>query len=134
MVRIQHPARNGFSHVEAARQFRLADLDFANRPVEGKLANDPQGNRHKLLSALEAGRLPHGRLIGHAKSDTAAETVYGFLHSFVCVGPIRMGRGEVGKADEKPLVFITRSEEHTSELQSLTTLVLRLLLEKKTNQ
>src|SRR5207253_6279781 len=77
--------------------------------------------------------LPHGRLIGHAKSDTAAETVYGFLHSFVCVGPIRMGRGEVGKADEKPLVFITlenggvgkgehhfssRSEEHTSELQS----------------
>src|SRR5438046_7896556 len=30
-----------------------------------------------------------------------------------------------------PEMFITRSEEHTSELQSLTNLVCRLLLEKK---
>src|SRR5258706_5951504 len=31
-----------------------------------------------------------------------------------------------------PLLHLTRSEEHTSELQSLTNLVCRLLLEKKT--
>ena len=31
-------------------------------------------------------------------------------------------------------IFINRSEEHTSELQSLTNLVCRLLLEKKNNK
>src|SRR5262249_56443140 len=34
-------------------------------------------------------------------------------------------------ASDKPLFTITRSEEHTSELQSLTNLVCRLLLAKK---
>src|SRR5437016_10723197 len=32
---------------------------------------------------------------------------------------------------QRPLAPVTRSEEHTSELQSLTNLVCRLLLEKK---
>src|SRR5947199_3753583 len=43
-------------------------------------------------------------------------------------GPVRTGRGqgEVGDTTTK-----TRSEEHTSELQSLRHLVCRLLLEKK---
>src|SRR5438046_10266437 len=39
--------------------------------------------------------------------------------------PDRYGRGEAGNAAP------ARSEEHTSELQSLTNLVCRLLLEKK---
>src|SRR3712207_7042339 len=34
--------------------------------------------------------------------------------------------------DLHPMVFLTRSEEHTSELQSRQYLVCRLLLEKKT--
>src|SRR5258706_11808554 len=38
------------------------------------------------------------------------------------------GRGQLGAAHEAPR---RRSEEHTSELQSLTNLVCRLLLEKK---
>src|SRR5438046_7317481 len=34
----------------------------------------------------------------------------------------------------RPTSFVSRSEEHTSELQSLTNLVCRLLLEKKNKQ
>src|SRR5262249_61886024 len=37
-------------------------------------------------------------------------------------------------SDCRPLPDRRRSEEHTSELQSLTNLVCRLLLEKKTNK
>src|SRR2546425_8123134 len=53
------------------------------------------------------------------------------------LGPTGVGKTELGKAvaeflfdDEKKMV---RSEEHTSELQSLAYLVCRLLLEKKKN-
>src|SRR5437016_11590407 len=35
------------------------------------------------------------------------------------------------QAERSQLLFVARSEEHTSELQSLTNLVCRLLLEKK---
>ena len=38
---------------------------------------------------------------------------------------------ELRHEDEKPMVLDVRSEEHTSELQSLAYLVCRLLLEKK---
>src|SRR5687767_15681648 len=40
----------------------------------------------------------------------------------------------VVRAAEKPSSFQFRSEEHTSELQSLAYLVCRLLLEKKNNK
>src|SRR5947199_3615672 len=40
----------------------------------------------------------------------------------------QLGRAKRANPDEK---FLTRSEEHTSELQSLRHLVCRLLLEKK---
>src|SRR5437016_11862117 len=39
--------------------------------------------------------------------------------------------GHNGRAHVEAAAFIERSEEHTSELQSLTNLVCRLLLEKK---
>src|SRR2546425_4217159 len=51
--------------------------------------------------------------------------------------PIHAARGERGKAGDTPdpgrgtSVPLHRSEEHTSELQSLAYLVCRLLLEKK---
>src|SRR5471030_3403320 len=41
------------------------------------------------------------------------------------------GNGRWQAAAPRPLVFACRSEEHTSELQSLRHLVCRLLLEKK---
>src|ERR1019366_1998463 len=45
----------------------------------------------------------------------------------------RVARLQVESADvERIAVGLNRSEEHTSELQSLTNLVCRLLLEKKT--
>src|SRR5262249_62087099 len=51
--------------------------------------------------------------------------------------PADLRAGEVRVEDEPGLrahaVLVTRSEEHTSELQSLTNLVCRLLLEKKKN-
>src|SRR5437016_9690175 len=40
-------------------------------------------------------------------------------------------QGEEGGARLKFIIVVVRSEEHTSELQSLTNLVCRLLLEKK---
>src|SRR5437016_9960345 len=43
-------------------------------------------------------------------------------------------RARKGKKDPRNLVACCRSEEHTSELQSLTNLVCRLLLEKKKNK
>src|SRR5437016_10440527 len=42
-----------------------------------------------------------------------------------------LGRGDLGLAQSDPVSPRLRSEEHTSELQSLTNLVCRLLLEKK---
>src|SRR5258706_10737065 len=44
----------------------------------------------------------------------------------------RYVRAQVRRADPRPKAQAVRSEEHTSELQSLTNLVCRLLLEKKT--
>src|SRR2546430_14966834 len=47
----------------------------------------------------------------------------------------RSGRGGVGKGrGVNPMRFSRRSEEHTSELQSQSNLVCRLLLEKKKKQ
>src|SRR5438093_9451954 len=44
------------------------------------------------------------------------------------------GRGAVLSLGGHTVIDDTRSEEHTSELQSLTNLVCRLLLEKKKNK
>src|SRR5438093_10111956 len=50
------------------------------------------------------------------------------------VGPLRArGQGDPWTAGIRARIALTRSEEHTSELQSLTNLVCRLLLEKKKN-
>src|SRR2546430_15146961 len=43
--------------------------------------------------------------------------------------PVRLGAGAAARLDRSPLEV--RSEEHTSELQSQSNLVCRLLLEKK---
>src|SRR5438046_6267198 len=40
-------------------------------------------------------------------------------------------KGQLSRTNDKNLGLFSRSEEHTSELQSLTNLVCRLLLEKK---
>src|SRR5258706_2698742 len=62
------------------------------------------------------------------RSRPAAAYRPGFRHC----DPHPGGRDHVGAADCG--VALRRSEEHTSELQSLTNLVCRLLLEKKKKQ
>src|SRR2546430_15281429 len=53
-------------------------------------------------------------------------------HLGVTISPIRRGEGKISGAICL-LTDLTRSEEHTSELQSQSNLVCRLLLEKKKN-
>src|ERR1019366_5953623 len=55
------------------------------------------------------------------------------MHGYLLVQDIFSGGGiDLGVLHALSLiVWLTRSEEHTSELQSLTNLVCRLLLEKK---
>src|SRR2546430_5693418 len=75
-------------------------------------------------------------------NDTATTEIYTLsLHDAlpICVRHSRGRRGD-GRVDESGAVIrarartrVLRSEEHTSELQSQSNLVCRLLLEKKTN-
>src|SRR5438046_5764879 len=46
----------------------------------------------------------------------------------------RWARRKPSRSNWSSITFLERSEEHTSELQSLTNLVCRLLLEKKNKQ
>src|SRR2546425_5621387 len=52
-------------------------------------------------------------------------------HLLAARGDPRLGRGGPRRRDHDVIVGQPRSEEHTSELQSLAYLVCRLLLEKK---
>src|SRR2546425_4543499 len=63
---------------------------------------------------------PRERRPGHGAVGMAAARARPGLHARRTLGP--------------PVVSYTRSEEHTSELQSLAYLVCRLLLEKKKKQ
>src|SRR5438034_3519011 len=47
---------------------------------------------------------------------------------------LRWDDGAQGRVRHPPAVLVSRSEEHTSELQSHSDLVCRLLLEKKKNK
>src|SRR2546425_12614851 len=59
----------------------------------------------------------------------AAATLFGFLAGYLC---LRLRGSYLSLATLAfPLIALGRSEEHTSELQSLAYLVCRLLLEKK---
>src|SRR5438093_2756751 len=62
-----------------------------------------------------------------ADGDPALELVYKANHGRMAILPPAVGPGP----DHVHRVHEPRSEEHTSELQSLTNLVCRLLLEKK---
>src|ERR1035441_11079494 len=64
-------------------------------------------------------------------NDTATTEIYTLsLHDALPIWASRSMRPSGTKAESKRAVFCCRSEEHTSELQSLRHLVCRLLLEK----
>src|SRR5436853_1006080 len=73
-------------------------------------------------------------------NDTATTDIYTLsLHDALPIFPDRTRRrlrpsGSTAARCRRALVGWTRSEEHTSELQSLRHLVCRLLLEKKKNK
>src|SRR3712207_7896511 len=75
---------------------------------------------------------------------TLFQSIYGSLMSTPILNPPQSGilgmhkiqeRPMVvgGKVEVRPMMYLARSEEHTSELQSRQYLVCRLLLEKKKN-
>jgi len=95
--------------------------------IQSQIKQSQEGGRPVPLSSLDT-------VAGHSVSDTqrAADIIRKLRNLF------RMGKGEFAKIEFKPLVMdvldivrVKRSEEHTSELQSLRHLVCRLLLEKK---
>src|ERR1019366_10638433 len=65
-------------------------------------------------------------------NDTATTEIYTLsLHDALPISYARSDRRARPRTARLPRRARTRSEEHTSELQSLTNLVCRLLLEKK---
>src|SRR2546430_10872765 len=69
-------------------------------------------------------------------NDTATTEIYTLsLHDALPIScrmkPVRMSRGTAPHSARSWIVGYGRSEEHTSELQSQSNLVCRLLLEKK---
>src|SRR2546425_5754706 len=98
-----------------------------------------------MRSAAQAGALvanyaevsgllkPDGRVRGATVRDALSGTI-GTVRALVVVNATGPWLDRVRRLDDPragPLVRLTRSEEHTSELQSLAYLVCRLLLEKK---
>src|SRR5262249_57580055 len=70
-------------------------------------------------------------------NDTATTEIYTLsLHDALPISaPLPPAMRQIsGQGRRRPLAACSRSEEHTSELQSLTNLVCRLLLEKKKKQ
>src|SRR5438046_5449956 len=72
-------------------------------------------------------RSPHVEKI--AKGATTLPRAFGLLLPFN--GKVLSAQEHGTQVAKGPLGTVERSEEHTSELQSLTNLVCRLLLEKK---
>src|SRR5262249_61797113 len=84
-----------------------------------------------LLDRAQSGvELRHFRL-GRAEPEIRARLLFGNRLVDGGLPYCRNGISEGGNRSDQSHIFEKRSEEHTSELQSLTNLVCRLLLEKK---
>src|ERR1035438_10815177 len=69
------------------------------------------------------------------KAIDAADIIDAAGYDFIILETVGVGQSEldIAQAADTTIVVLVRSEEHTSELQSLRHLVCRLLLEKKKN-
>src|SRR5258706_625148 len=82
---------------------------------------DPLGSHNSLITDI-------------ALAPRNANGMVEYIASFFIVKPVDMSQSSGLMWHDVPFAFLgARSEEHTSELQSLTNLVCRLLLEKKKN-
>src|SRR2546430_15959186 len=94
---------------------------------------DPQGMRHQLGIPAEAQVLGTvANLFPRKGYEVMLNAMPTLLTAFPQVHYVIVGTGDTEY--EARLRALTRSEEHTSELQSQSNLVCRLLLEKKRHQ
>src|SRR5260370_21841897 len=93
---------------EAAR--RAGERDAATTKGKLKRAAEEKRGAGRAAWAVPSGELDKGKLLSEYED---------------------MVRGKLKFLSYAPIVFLSRSEEHTSELQSHLNLVCRLLLEKK---
>src|SRR5438034_827883 len=82
--------------------------------------------------AFRCGAARHGGVLLHS-DGTSPVTRYGWVLTLALALPPALEAQDIGLAvgTQAPAVTVERSEEHTSELQSHSDLVCRLLLEKK---
>src|SRR2546425_11174240 len=99
---------------ERGRVAHVADL----RRRHGWDQPDPQGARDRDVIAEAAGQHQLVEIVGRETGHVQQHDDTG-------------GDRALGELDLADVVMLLRSEEHTSELQSLAYLVCRLLLEKK---
>src|SRR5262249_60735443 len=97
--------------------------EHAERPFR---CEDRAPARHDLVERLLPADRCEASLALGADALERREHALGGMHPLVLA--IDLGAGEAGGHG---MLGVARSEEHTSELQSLTNLVCRLLLEKK---
>src|SRR2546430_9761945 len=110
--------RHGPRHSAPAR---AASRALAALPGERTCSTPPAGS----AATPQLGRSASGRSI-HAALEQAVVALAGTGHPIHAAQPIE-------RLDADLQLLIGRSEEHTSELQSQSNLVCRLLLEKKKN-
>src|SRR2546422_4352953 len=97
-----------------------------------------EGIRNRLVGAIASGRLPQALLLEGPAGVGKQRLGLWLAQALVCERPgkkagVKAGEG-CGECQQCKLVLnLSRSEEHTSELQSRLHLVCRLLLEKKKN-
>src|SRR5256714_10369452 len=131
---VRIPARIVAHHEVAER------IDHEQRmlaPRGGKLAQQRRAGRARRVQDLEAGLLAPEELAGTApgageEHPLQARHVVVEREARLAHHPKGLAAGAVAGACRQAL-WVMRSEEHTSELQSLAYLVCRLLLEKKKN-
>src|SRR6266404_5148180 len=125
--------RNIGQHMPAAQEIHRLQMGERRRPDLAPVG--PVGAvRHQVDAELALGRLDRGVDLagGHVMAlAVELEMVDGRLHRALHLGAQRRHDLVVLDGNRSPTFWQPRSEEHTSELQSLAYLVCRLLLEKK---
>src|SRR2546425_12654233 len=118
-------------------------IDMTGAPPQSDMTVVVTGNRIATLGPSRAVRIPKGGLTFDATGKFLIPGLWdmhvhaAWSSTLPTFGPLFLVNGVTGVREmwgSLDLVASARSEEHTSELQSLAYLVCRLLLEKKKNK
>src|SRR2546425_9100454 len=138
----------GIEHPGAAEELRVVHLQGGRLPAPGRAPLEKPRSRlanhaevvFEIRNQLPYDRVAVGAVVGRVHRVGVVEVGRRMLerdrdHPREAVGAPRTVELEPGlpqgAGEPRPALFGRRSEEHTSELQSLAYLVCRLLLEKK---